>query len=357
MSSIADVASEFEARQQRRTCIRFLMSAGVAFHNNRDPLTVFEELHPRSVHLDAVRRQLDIQRRGAVPGGASDSWGSGLIGPKVFTDAFAVAIRQRQVLGRLPGAVQLPPSTRAPCPSNPATAGWIGAGEAIPVSKGGFANMFLRPLLLGGIVVVTDELLTASGPASEAVFEVLLTNAAVIAADTALLDPAQIGEPDVSPPSLTAGAYSVASSGPSLAALNADLGAVADHMQAQGVPLAQPVVIMSPASALRAGGLSLPGGQFTVPVVTSPSARDEVVLLDAGLLAYTDGGLDIVPSNEATVAMSDAPAGDISTPAAPTTMVSLWQVDSTGFKLNQYLNWQLTHPAAVGVVTGYGAGP
>jgi hypothetical protein len=162
----------------------------------------------------------------------------------------------------------------------------------------------------------------------------------------------------VSPPSITHGAFAVPSSGSSLAALNHDLGLLADHMLAQGCPLAQPVVVMSPASALRAGGMMLPGAPaLNVPVVQSASAKGDVILLDAGLLAFTDGGIDIVPSGEATLEMTDAPVGDILAPTAPAQLVSLWQANATAFRLSQYLNWALANPAAVGVVTGYGATP
>jgi hypothetical protein len=219
--------------------------------------------------------------------------------------------------------------------------------------------MALPALLLGSIVVATAELLKATGDQAEAVFEALVLNAAVVAADAALLDPSRAGQPDVSPPSITYGAFATPSTGSSLAALNHDLGTVADHMLAQGVPLAAPVVIMSPASALRVGGLaSLPGAPtLTVPVVKSVGAGDQVVLLDAGLLAYTDGGVIVDLSQEASLELDDAPTGDIGAPTGATTLTSLWQVDAVAFRISQFLNWALAHSGAVGVVTGFGATP
>jgi hypothetical protein len=197
---------------------------------------------------------------------------------------------------------------------------------------------------------------TGVGSEVEAVFEALITNAAVVAADDALLNPSQAGGPNA-PTSITHAAFTVPSSGPTLAALSADLGRIADHMEAAGVRLVAPVVIMSAGSALRVGGLALPGGGFSLPVVTTPAAENQVVLLDGSRLAYTNGGLEIDLTREATVELSDAPVADISTPTAPPTLVFLWQVDSAGFRVTQALNWQLAQPAAVGVVTGFGAAP
>ena len=356
---VAELNTEHSHRQRLQTFVRHLGStavarlAGVAVSGAQ----VFEQRHPRSVHLDAVRRALDLHHRAPVSGGSSDNWAKPLAGdPLVFLDAFATAVRRASALGRL-GAVEVPPNVRAPYPSSPATAAWVGLGQPVPVSKGAFAEIILSPLLLASMVVATNETLKGTGPKAEAIFEALLINAAVTTADAALLDPAAAGVPEVSPRSLTNGAFSVPSSGATVAALNADLGLIADHMFAAGIPLARPVLILSPASALRLGGVSLPapGGSLAVPIVTTPSARDQVVLLDASMLVFTDGGINVDLSGETSVEMSDTPTADGVLPADATgPMVSTWQANLTAFKLTQYLNWSPV-PDAVGVVTGFGA--
>jgi hypothetical protein len=354
--SVADLSSEFEARQRKRTCIQFFMAEAVARRAGVNPVQGFEQRQPRSLHLDAVRRAYDMHTRGAVPAGSSDTWMQPFASVSVFLDALASAVRRKQVLGQL-GAIQVPPNVRAPFATGQATASWIARGASIPVSKGAFADITLIPLLLAGIVASTNEVLKATGPQAEAVFEALLTNAAVTTADTALLDPAQAGVPELSPPSLTHGAFTTPSTGSTVAALNADLGVIATHMQDAGIALTLPVVIMSPASALRLGGLVAPGGQsLAAPVVQSPAAKDQVVLLDASYFVYTDGGLDVSASAQTSLEMSDAPTGDVDDPAPSTApVVSLWQTNATAFRLSQWLNWALADPAAVGVVTAFGA--
>ena len=358
-SSIADAAHELEGRQELQTAFRYIRANALA-RPGVSPVETFKLMFPRSVHQAAVERAVDLHLtgRGAVSGGTSGTWAAPLQAAPVFTYALASAVRQKQAIGQIPGAAKLPPNVKSPYPSGRAKAAWIAPGAAIPLSAGTFAGHLLRPLVLAGITACSNELLKAVGPESEAVFQALLINAAVTAADAALLDPNQAGEPDVSPPSITFGAYTVPSTGPTLADLNSDLGALATHMQAQGVPLAQPVVLMSPASALRAGGLSLPGGQFSIRVVLTPGAGDQVVLLDAGLLLWTDAGIDVSPGGQTTLEMSDAPVSDASVPTAPgAPFISMWQTDGTAFKLIQYLNWALATPAAVGVVSGFGAAP
>jgi hypothetical protein len=353
LDDVAALSLESERRQQARTFIRYTLAEAAAAQTHAEPMGVFAARHPRSVHLDSLRRSLDLVTRAPVPGGGG--WATPLR-QTPFSLAFASKVFATTALGKIPGALALPVNTRAPYPTTPAQAAWVTLGKAIPVSSAAFNSIQLDPYLLASIVIATMEVVSGTGPEVEAVFEALLTNAANTAVDTALLDPNAAGVPGESPPSLTHGAFSVPSSGSSLAALNADLGKVADNMLAQGVRLTKPVVIMSPASALRAGGLSLPGGGFTIPTVLTPGAGNSVVLIDADLLAYTNAGMEVVQARAASVELSDAPIGDLNAPTAAS-MVSLWASNSVGFKLTQYLNWQAADPAAVAVVAGFGATP
>jgi hypothetical protein len=360
--SLADLAAEREDRQRQRTAIRYIKAAGIAAGTKcGTALQVFESLYPNSVHREEVRRSIDLQTRAPVQGGSSGTWLKPFSEPTVFLDAFAAQVRQQQVLGRIPGAIKVPLDARTPYPTNTPRAAWVAPGGAIPVGQGTFADMVMTPFMLALIVAATNELLTAIGPDAEATFEALLTNAAVASADRALLDPALAAVPDLSPASITNGAFAVPSSGATVAALQSDLGLLADHMQENGVVLTSPVLIMSPASALRIGGLTIPapGGQsFAPPVVQSPAAADQVVLLDGTYFAWKDGGLDISASGEAMLEMSDQPTNNANIPTAATgVLASMWDVRAVGFKVRQYLNWTLANPAAVGVVTGFGATP
>jgi hypothetical protein len=354
MDDVAALNLEFERRQQAKTHVRYLLAEAAAAQTGVEALTVFQQRWPRSVHLDALRRSLDLVHRAPVAGGGN--WAAPLRATP-FSLAFATKVFATTALGKIPGATALPINTRAPYPTTPAQAAWVTLGKAIPVSSAAFNSIQLDPYLLASIVIATMEVVSGTGPEVEAVFEALLTNACVTAADTALLDPNAAGVPGESPPSLTHGAFSVPSSGSTLAALNADLGKVADHMLAAGVRLTRPVVLMSPASALRAGGLSLPGGGFSLPVVLTPGAGNSVVLVDGDLVGFCNGGLAVELSRAATVQLDDSPVGDIDPPTAPPSTISLWASNSTSFRLTQYLNWELADPAAVAVVTGFGSTP
>jgi len=358
----AEVAADAQTRQRQRTAIQFLKALGVARATKETPLQVFERMQPRSVHLEEVRRSVSLQVRAPVQGGSSGTWAKPFSEPTVYLDAFATQVRGKQVVGQLPGAIKVPPNVRAPYPTSALRAAWVASGSAIPVALGAFGDVTMTPLMLALIVAATNELLAATGPLAEATFEALLVNAAVASADRALLDPDAVAVPELSPGSITNGAFAVPSSGATVAALQADLGLLADHMAANGVTLTSPVVILSPASALRIGGLTVPapgGGQsLAVPVIQSPAAGTQVVLLDSSYFVFSDGGIDVSASNQGTLEMSDAPTSDASVPAAPTgPLVSMWQANATGFKLTQFLNWELANPAAVGVVTGFGVAP
>ena len=359
-SSIADAAHELEGRQELQTAFRYIRANALA-RPGVSPVQTFQLMFPRSVHQAAVERAVDLHLtgRGAVAGGTSGTWAAPLQAAPVFSYALAKAVRQKQAIGRIPGAASCRRTSSRPIPAVGPRPPGSHPKPRIPLSAGAFAGHHPSAAGAGRYHRLLERTAEGGRPGERGGLPgVADQRRCVTTADAALLDPNQAGEPDVSPPSITFGAYTVPSTGPTLADLNSDLGALATHMQAQGVPLAQPVAIMSPASALRAGGLSLPGGQFSLPVMLTPGAGDQVVLLDGGLLLWTDGGIDVVPSGQTTLEMSDAPVSDASVPTAPgAPFVSMWQTDGTAFRLTQYLNWGLATPAAVGVVSGFGAAP
>jgi hypothetical protein len=359
----AEVRDDAQSRQRQRTAIKYLMASGVArAAGGGTALDAFERLHPRSLHLEEVRRSINLQVRAPVEGGTSETWAKPLSDPAVFLGDLATLIRQKQVIEQIPGTIKVLPNKRCPFPTGALQAGWVGLGGAIRVGQGTFSDLTMTPYQLALIVAATNELLTATGPQAEAIFEALLVNAAVTSANDALLNPAFAAVPELSPASITNGAFSVPSSGPTVAALQSDLGLITDNMAANGVTLTSPVLILSPASALRIGGLTVPapgGGQsLALTIIQSPAAGSQVVLLDGSYFVWTDEGIGVSSSSEGTLEMSDAPTGDASVPTGATgPLVSMWQANATAYKVQQYLNWQLANPAAVGVVTDFGVAP
>ncbi len=89
---------------------------------------------------------------------------------------------------------------------------------------------------------------------------------------------------------------------------------------------------------------ALGGDILGVPLLVSPGAGSNLILLDADAILVADGGLELGNSNQATIEMSDAPSGDSTTGtgAAPS---------SRRFKRRPSRSWQ------PGASTGSSRGP
>jgi hypothetical protein len=107
------------------------------------------------------------------------------------------------------------------------------------------------------------------------------------------------------------------------------------------------VLIMSSRNAVAAAlsgdpfsTLTQTGGTAGVRVVAADSAGDVVVLVDTSRLVYADEGeLAVKVSTEASIEMSDAPTGSSLTPTASTSLVSLFQTNSTALMAERYVGW------------------
>jgi hypothetical protein len=84
-----------------------------------------------------------------------------------------------------------------------------------------------------------------------------------------------------------------------------------------------------------------------VPVYASPAAGSLVIALDADAIVYSDGGGSVDTSEQATVALDDAPT----TPTAATVYTSLWQTNHVGFLVDRMLWWQRLETNAVQTLT------
>ena len=201
-------------------------------------------------------------------------------------------------------------------------------GDPVPVAK------------VAALAVITQETARLSTTRATAVVDAALRAALVkgiderFASDTA-----------GSPNGIVQGITPLSSSGDPVA----DLSAL---FAAYGGDLASARLLMHPSTA---AALGLRGAQFIdlgagggsvagVPVVTSQyvthdSSGAAMILLDANQVALADGGLAALQvSREADVEMSDNPAHDSDTPTGAQ-LVSLWQTNSIGLRVERYLNW------------------
>ena len=72
------------------------------------------------------------------------------------------------------------------------------------------------------------------------------------------------------------------------------------------------------------------------PLVVSPSAGANLILLDPPVLAVADDGLEFDITDQAMVEMNDAAA-----PATAATLyTSLWQDNLVGIRVERFVNWK-----------------
>jgi HK97 family phage major capsid protein len=122
---------------------------------------------------------------------------------------------------------------------------WVGEGAAIPVKKLAFDSINLTPKKMAVIVGVTNELLSHSSPAVEAIIRDDMIRSTATYLDTCFLDntvnsssrPGGLQVYDAAP---------TTSAGPTLADITTDLAALMADMLNANVPMNRPVWIMNP---------------------------------------------------------------------------------------------------------------
>ncbi len=121
--------------------------------------------------------------------------------------------------------------------------GWVGQGSLIAVSSLALDTVTLDLFKLGGIVVLTEELIRYSAPGAEDAVRADMLAAMAKFSDQALLDPAQAGEAGVSPASITNGATTIVSTGSTALLIAADLRSLFNVLADAGINFLAPYLI------------------------------------------------------------------------------------------------------------------
>jgi HK97 family phage major capsid protein/HK97 family phage prohead protease len=305
------------------------------------------------------------------------AWAGPLVQYQQMASEFIELLRPATIIGRIPGLRRVPFNISMPAQSTGSTVGWVGEGAPKPVSALAFSTVTLRWAKAAGIVVLTDELVRFSNPSAEAIVRQDLTDAIAQFLDRQFVDPTVAEVANVSPASITNGAFQVIASGTDAAALRADLNALFAHFLAANLSLAGAVFIMTGQQALAISmmqnplgqpefpGITMTGGTLLgIPVVVSENippepgqagppvipAGSRIILAKAPeILLADDGGVTLDASREASLQMDSAPTNP---PVANTVMVSLWQMNMVGLRAERFINWKRRRTEAVAYITG-----
>jgi HK97 family phage major capsid protein len=303
--------------------------------------------------LDEAQVVRALNAKASVPSMGTDNF------PLPTPDAydFAEALRPSMIIGKLAGARRAPLRVRVIAATAGSTAFWVGERQPKPVSKMDFTGTIMEPAALAAVVVTTLELLRSSNPSAETILQRDLGAAAILAADSAFIDPENAGVPDVKPPAISVGATPIVCTGNSADKIDADLAAVTSQLLAVGSSLAFAQWVLNPRTAVYLAQLRdstgvraypdvrVNGGILAgLPVIVSAgvpivSGKTSITLIDGdGVIVGDDGGGEFSISEQGGLQMADAPV------AGAVALVSLWQASLAALKVVRYVNWQTTRP-------------
>jgi HK97 family phage major capsid protein len=238
-----------------------------------------------------------------------------------------VVAERSAFLKLLPLTVPTTPFIPVPTPVSDPQAVWVGEGHPIPVGRATWSRVTTAESKLATIFVASNELLRTNDPRTRALLTRQASRQLARAIDTTFLGTA--AATSSSPAGLLAAAPQL--SGGSPANVGRDLAELFAYVSDGRAT--SPVLILSPRVALYLATLDeslfrsvgVTGGNIDgIPVFTSASAGNLIVLLDPDQLGTFDGGIEVQPSEIAAVQMDTAPTNNAAT-GVGSTLVSMFR--------------------------------
>lgn len=300
------------------------------------------------------------------------NWATELVEPTTLGSEFLEFLRAQTIIGKfgrngVPALKSLPFNIRIARMTSGLTGYWVGEGLGKPVSKGAVDAVTMTYTKVAALTVITQELARFSSPSAERVVRDELARAVTARIDTDFVDPA-ISATAARPASITNGLTALSSAGTSADNARTDVANliesfILNHMDVSSLVLLMPNTLALSLSLLRNSlgqqafpGLTLNGGVLEgIPVITSQylasgaSFGNMVIALSANDVALADdGAVDVKVSDQATIEMSDTPAGDATTPTAGSTAyVSMFQTNSLAVLAERFIHWKKLRSTAV----------
>lgn len=299
------------------------------------------------------------------------TFASPLVDYQTFAGDFVEFQRPQSIIGQfgqggVPGLNPIPFNVRIGGQTSGGSANWVGEGNPKPLTAFDFNAVELRWAKVAAISVLTNELIRFSSPSAERLVRDALAAAVNERLDIDFIDPAKAAVANVSPASITNGATAVASSGSDADAIRNDVKRLWAPFIAARNPPRSAVYLMDSTTALAVSlmqnplgqsefpGLTMNGGTFMgVPVIVSDYIPAGVVVLvnARDIWLADDGQVTVDASQEASLQMLDNPTNN-SAAGTATSMVSMFQTNSTAFRAERYINWQRRRASGVAYLTG-----
>jgi HK97 family phage major capsid protein/HK97 family phage prohead protease len=309
--------------------------------------------------------------KATVPAGLTtdSTWAGNLVDQTNLTSDFVEFLRPQTIIGRLPSVKRVPFNVRVTGQTTGSVAGWVGQGKAKPVTSFGTNAQTLLFTKIAAIAVITEELARFSSPSAEMLVRDELARAVVERSDVDFVDPASAAVSGVNPASITNGVTALSSAGTSADNIRTDIQNLLEQFILNNQNVANLAIIMPNTLALAASilrnslgqpefpELGINGGTLMgIPVITSQYAANQsgygnlVIALDqSAVFLADDGQVTLDASREASIEMSDAPAGAAGT-GTGASLVSMYQTNSIAVRAERYINWLKARTTAVSFI-------
>lgn len=285
--------------------------------------------------------------RGAVGDADIDLPGGG-----ISISAWSAALRTKSCFFRIlddNGFARVPIGERVAVTVTPATAYQVGEGHPTPLSKLAMQTVTVPRVKAQSLVVITNEQLTNLSSAGQTSVNQTLANSIASAIDGGFLNLITSTDTESFPASGT-GAVNV------WADLRQAMLAVSASGGGNIYAIASPAVGVMLATLATADGAQVfsaaPNEIANLPLLISEGApAGEIIIVNASQIA-ADGG-PILPdrARHASIEMSDTPTHNSATPTA-TSLVSLWQTDSSALRASAEFGALPLNESAVCIISG-----
>lgn len=304
------------------------------------------------------------------------TWAAPLVYAQNFGGDFINYLRPRTLIGQAQFR-PVPFNVRIGGQTSGGTAYWVGQGKAKPVTKFDFNATTIPFTKVAAISVITQELARFSDPSAEALVRDSLADAVIARIDSDLFDPDVAAVANVSPAGLLNGVTPV--TGPASTDPD-DIRAALSRLWAPWDSTflgMRPAYYTTPAVArflsfMRDSlgtsqafpGMTPQGGTLDgVPVRVSQylannggSGGSPFILVDESeIYLADDGGVTLDASEQASIEMSDTPAGSSSptVAASGTNLVSMWQTNSIAMRAERFIWWGARRSGAIQWIDGF----
>lgn len=331
--------------------------------HKESPSQIAKNLYPGD---DALISSLTMKAAVSAANTADAAWMGNLITDGASFADFIEFLRPQTLLGRVEGSLRrLPFDVPVAIQSTGGAAQWVAEGAAKPVTEWTYTQTILRPTKVAAIAVATQEMLMRASASVDNLIRDELARAIRERLDTDFIDPDKAAVGTTSPASILNGVTPLTSSGTDADGVRCDIEAIMAEFADNNLGLQGAFWVMNERTAIALSLMQNPLGQtafpginfnggtlFGLPVYVTNYANTDtdgsVLALVRGSDIYLgdEGGIQVSVSDQASIQMDNAPTNNGVTPTA-TSLVSFWQDNLIGWRVERIITWARRRPQAV----------